>query len=132
MKLQELTEIWNDLDLETFQVGPSWSGCSRAVAMIGDVQISIDTHMPCSFLERTTEVYSCWFEFPKTKALSMAKKYKTATAVESSYPSENYDEYFLQFTDKDDFLLYLIEYHQDDLHKPNSNKKDSLLYKQTA
>jgi hypothetical protein len=117
MTIKELNKTWNDLDLETFQVGPSWSGRSRAVAMIGNVQILIDTNMPNSFLEESSEVYSCWFEFPKTKAKEIAKQYQTAVAEESYYPSENYDEYFIQFTDKNEYLQYLIKYHQDELCK---------------
>ena len=123
MTIKELNKTWDSLDLGTFQVGPSWSGRSRAVAMIGDVQILIDTNMPNSFLEESSEVYSCWFEFPKIKAKEIAKQYKTATAEESCYPSENYDEYFIQFTDKNEYLQYLIKYHQDELCKTNHKER---------
>ena len=121
MTIQQLTKAWDNLDLETFQVGPSWVGASRAVAMVGNVQILIDTRLPSSWLEKSSEYYWCWFEFPKKKALEIATQYKTAEAVESHYPSDNYDEYFLEFTDKNEYLEYLIKYHQEELCKPTAN-----------
>ena len=91
---------------ETLQVGMRCSNHSRAVYMVGEVMILIDTVLPYNWFKPSQEWYWTGDNFPKAQAEEYAKKYD-ADATEAFYSD---DEYMLTFDKLDNLLQWVFDH----------------------